>query len=89
MITVMKKGGINRTLAESQQNDDLELKWHEQTIISLSQQLKMPLELIHVAYGRELNRLNPTARIRTYLPILIGKVIRDHLRGNIADRSLS
>ena len=60
--------------------DDHDPKLHMEAIEGLSQQFKLPRELVTTIYGKELQRMNKTVRIRNYLHILIGKNVRDKLQ---------
>ena len=56
-----------------------ELRWSrvdEDTVRSLAKELQAPLHLVAEAYTRELARLEPNARVKTFLPLLVGHLVR-------------
>jgi hypothetical protein len=48
----------------------------EDSIRSLAAELEKPLDLIAENYGRELARLRRRARVTTFLPIVVSRLIR-------------
>jgi hypothetical protein len=48
----------------------------EASIHSLAQELRAPLNLVAELYGRELARLRPSARVTTFLPLLVSRLVR-------------
>jgi len=63
-------------MAESSNKPGPEEGRHGKTIDLLSEQLGLSKDEANDAYYRELNRLNRSARITSFLPILICKAVK-------------
>ena len=48
----------------------------EDSIRSLAEDLHEPLELVAEIYGRELATLGSTARVTTFLPLVVSRLVR-------------
>ena len=53
-------------------------------IESLARETDMPVELVQAIYARERAKLERTARIKTYVPVLIHRHVKALLRGQRA-----
>ena len=60
--------------------DDVEKKKHLDTIEKLAQQSGVPEPEVEELYKTELRRIMPSTRIREFLPILIGRKVKDDIR---------
>jgi hypothetical protein len=60
--------------------DPKERAMHAGTVHALAQETGIPDEWVEVVYRGELVRLMKTARIRDFLPVLTGRVVKDQLR---------
>jgi hypothetical protein len=49
---------------------------HQDLIRVLAQELRKPLHLVAEVYVRELERLRPNARVTTFLPLLVSRLVR-------------
>lgn len=53
---------------------------HQNAIQALSEHSRTSADLVKSLYWKELRRLAPSARITQYLPLVIGRRVRDILR---------
>ena len=49
---------------------------HEDAIRSLATELRAPISRVAEIYRRELARLAPRARVKAFLPLVIGRLVR-------------
>jgi hypothetical protein len=49
---------------------------HQDLIRVLAEELRVPLDLVAEIYARELERLRPNARVTTFLPLLVSRLVR-------------
>lgn len=64
--------------------DDQELASRESDIETLARETCTPIETVHKVYDIEHARLDRLARIKTYVPVLIRRHVRDILRSQRA-----
>ena len=60
-------------------DNDKEQKQHADAIHAIAQQYEISETQVKTLYERELMRLKPEARIKTYLAVLITRVVREIL----------
>ena len=61
-------------------NQDNEMIKHDHAVASLSEEMGLAPENIKSLYDRELHVLDETARVKDFLPILIGKKVKNILK---------
>ncbi|MGB6308660.1 MAG: DUF3562 domain-containing protein [Steroidobacteraceae bacterium] len=64
---------------------DLTTNWHEPTsqeseIETLARETDMPVETVYKIYNLERARLDQTARIKTYVPMLVHRRVKELLQ---------
>jgi uncharacterized protein DUF3562 len=69
----MKTGSLGNHSANGHTNADAEIE-------SLARETDMPVELVEQIYASERAKLERTARIKTYVPLLIHRQVKALLR---------
>jgi hypothetical protein len=57
------------------------------TVVALARELDLPVEQVTLVYEQEAASIDATARIRTFVPVLVASRVRARLRDTAAVRS--
>ena len=60
--------------------DEKEYGQHARAVQKLAQELGVPVEEVNRSYREILDVLNKDAKVRTFLPILVSRIVKERLR---------